>query len=84
MKRELATAARRFADANSERLADAARTGTVLATVASVGPLQVTWRGGTVPAAGYGSTYTPAVGHRVICAITDDDQLIVIDHIIGP
>lgn len=84
MNGKLDAAVRRFADANSERLADAAKGPVVWATVVSLNPLTVTWRGGDVAAAGYGSTYTPAVGHRVVCLYDDNNQLVVIDHIIGP
>lgn len=83
MSRELAAIARRFADANSDRLSDAARTGNVVATVASLNPLTVNWRGGHV-AAYYLASYTPQVGHTVSCLITDDNQLIVQGHILGP
>lgn len=84
MNRELAAAARRFADANSARLAAASSGPVVWATVVSLDPLKVSWRGGTVATAGYGSTYTPGVGHRVVCLYDDNNQLVVIDHIIGP
>jgi hypothetical protein len=41
----------------------------------------VSWRG-TAAYAAYGSTYTPAVGHVVLCAY-DGTRLTIIDRIIG-
>jgi len=78
--RALNTTARRFADANSTRLAAAARTGNVIATVESVTPFRLSWRGGIVPARKI-TSYTPVIGHTVICAYTDDNQLIALGEI---
>lgn len=90
LSRELAKAARRSADEQSARLRDAAGTTHVVATVATVTPgaakdgtaaVWITWRGRDYRAA-VGSTYTPAVGHRVIATYVDN-QLIVLDRIVG-
>lgn len=84
-------AARRFADLQSERLASVGQSRQIIATVTAVAAgnaedgnatVVVTWRGDTYEAAGYFSTYTPAVGHRVKCSLIGD-QLIVEDRIIG-
>jgi hypothetical protein len=83
---ELATAARRFADQNSARLAEipaaklfAATVVSVVAGAASDGNAVVTvrWRGKDIKVAGYGAHYTPAVGHAVTCALFDDQTRIV-------
>lgn len=91
MTRALHQAARRFADGQSDRLAAVPTARLILATVANVIPgnsedgnatVTVTWRGEDIDVSSYGSTYTPAVGHRVLCAYVDS-QLIVIDRQIG-
>lgn len=92
MNRELATAARQFADANSARISAAASpsreviatVNTVTAGAASDGNAAVTvlWRGSVCAVSGYLASYTPAVGHRVVCAYIDN-QLIITGRIIG-
>lgn len=88
--RALAAASRRFADSLSERLADATSK-QVIATVTTVTPgaaadgnalVAVTWRGTEATVNGYADSYTPAVGHRVVCAYIDN-QLLVQHRIVG-
>lgn len=90
--RALARAARRVADQNTRKTAAADTGRRVVATVATVDPgaasdgnavVTVTWRDGTAAAAGYASSYTPAVGHRVMCDLLPDGQLVVAYRIIG-
>lgn len=87
----LAAAIRRNADATSDRLADIPAARLLRATVTDVVPngasdgnalVRVTWRGQELTVADYGAHYTPAVGHRVVCALLDD-QLTVIQRSIG-
>lgn len=89
--RELAQAARRFADRNSARLADVAGARLIITTVqtvtvggASDGNALVTvlWRGQEITTAGYPASYTPTVGDRVLCALVES-QLLVVLPIIG-
>ena len=91
MSRALQQAARRFADGQSDRLAAVPSARLILATVANVIPgnsedgnatVSVTWRGEDLEVSSYGSTYTPAVGHRVLCALVES-QLIIFDRQIG-
>lgn len=91
MNRELAAAARRFADSNSTRLNDLPQAKLLRATVTSVTAggasdgnalVKVRWRGQTLTVADYGAHYTPVVGHRVVCALFDD-QLTLIQRSIG-
>lgn len=76
MSRELDRAVRRFADANSTRIADASQSSSFYATVISVAAgsggrstVQVSWRGATLTAASYNTSFTPAVGQRVTCRL---------------
>ena len=76
MSRELDRVVRRFADANSARIADASGGDSFYATVTSVvnGPnsrwiVQVRWRGSVLTAASYHTSFTPAVGQRVTCRL---------------
>ena len=87
MNRDLAVAVRRFADRNSERLADVSSMRAIVATVSAVvvggspggnALVTVSWRGAVLTANGYHASYTPTVGDRVECHLIDD-QLIVID-----
>ena len=91
VSRPLARAVRQFADSQSERLAAApdseaivADVNTVTAGAASGGTALVTlkWNGGIVTAAGYAASYTPAVGHRVVCDYIDS-QLFIAYRVIG-
>jgi len=90
LSRQLQAAARRFSDGQSERAARTP-TGRIVATVADVQPgaasdgnalVMVTWRGGYYTANGYASSYTPAIGHRVVCDYIDN-QLIVAYRVVG-
>lgn len=90
MNRELATVARRFADANNARMEDQP-TSTFYADVVTVTPgaawdgnavVEVIWRGRTFPVAEYASSYTPVVGHRVTCHYIDN-QVSIAYHGIG-
>jgi hypothetical protein len=89
--RRLQRAALRLADHTSERIRAAtggdaflATIGTVTAGAAADGNALVTvdWRAGTVEAAGYLSSYTPVVGHRVLCELVDN-QLIITGRVVG-
>lgn len=87
----LASAARRLADQQAAKITAASGGGQVIATVVAVTAgaasdgnalVQVTFRGQAVTVSGYADTYTPAVGHRVVCAYIDN-QLVVQHRIIG-
>ena len=89
--RALASAARRHADRTSDRIAAIPASRMVVASVAAVTAgaagdgnalVTVTYDGATVTAAGYAASYTPVVGHRVLCAIPDR-QVIVVCRVIG-
>lgn len=84
-------AVHRFADVNSARINAAADVGRVITTVASVtaggardgnAKVTVTWRGASCVVSGYAASYTPVVGHRVVCDFIDN-QLIIAYRIIG-
>jgi hypothetical protein len=81
MTRSLDAAIRKSADAQGDRIADAIPTTGFRATVTSVVPggapdgnarVQVRWRGNVITVAGYASSYTPVVGHRVTCDFIDN------------
>lgn len=74
MNRELATAVRRFADANSERIAEVP-TIRFVATVVTTSPLTISWRGSTF-AADRNRNYTPVIGDRVMCDYTDSQPVV--------
>lgn len=85
MTRALDAAARRFADAQTGRIAELPTDGKIVATVAAVtagaaadgnAAVTVTWRAGTYRVKGYNRTYTPVVGHRVVCDLIDGQLLI--------
>ena len=89
----LARVARQFADRTSARI-NATDTGSIFyATVTTVAAkqagnkvdalVQVTYRGQAATVAGYPDTYTPAIGHRVLCVITRDHQLAILHRSIG-
>lgn len=92
MTASTSAAVRRFADANTARIAAATSNSrqiiasivTVTAGAASDGnaKVQVSWRGTVCTANGYAASYTPVVGHRVVCDFTDS-QLIIAYRIIG-
>lgn len=73
---DVSRAARRFADRQSERLAEVAPPPQFVATVTATSPLSVSWRGRVLPVAGRNAAYTPAVGHRVKCVLLSDQLLI--------
>lgn len=91
LSRELSWAARRFADRNSEKINAAPSARLLRATVATVTAgaasdgnalVTVTWRGENCPVADYPDSYTPAPGHRVLCALVGD-QLSILHRGIG-
>jgi hypothetical protein len=90
LSRELEVATRRFVDQNTERIEEqptsraVATVKTVEAGAASDGNalVTVTWRGSDVIANGYASSYTPAVGHRVVCDYIDN-QLTIAYRVVG-
>jgi hypothetical protein len=43
----------------------------------------VTWRGSALIVADYPDSYTPAVGHRVRCALDGDNQLSILHRGVG-
>lgn len=82
--RELARAARRFADQQTSRLSELPSLRGAVATVTAVSGATVTvsWRGGSLTATAVGASYTPAAGDRVLCLLIDS-QLVVIDQLIS-
>lgn len=80
MNRQLAAAARRLADQQTDRLAQRP-TEKFIATVTATSPLTVSWRGSSVVARGRHASYTPGVGDRVSCALIDN-QVIVENRIV--
>lgn len=89
--RDLARAARRFADQTTGRLADIPDTRQILATVSAITPgaaqagfnlVTVTWRGQEVLTSGYAAGSTLAVGNRVVCDYVDG-QLIIAYRVVG-
>lgn len=80
MDRQLASAVRRFADANSAKIADRPTEHfwtTVTYVEPGAGPggnalVKVDWRGSELTVAAYAASYTPAVGHRVKCDVISD------------
>lgn len=82
VSRELARAARLFADQQSGRLADLPTMRGVIGTLTAVagGDVTVSWRGSELAASAVAASYTPTVGDRVICLLTDN-QLVVLDRL---
>lgn len=76
--RNLAQAARRLADQQSDRIAALPNTQVLFLTVSALAPVTVSWRGGDVVANAVGASYTPGVGDRVIC-LYDGLTLTVLD-----
>lgn len=85
MSVDLESVVRRFADANSAALQAVPDTRQIVATIAAVTAggasdgnalVTVTWRGRTLPVNGYNRTYTPVVGHRVVCDYIDSQLFI--------
>jgi hypothetical protein len=81
LSRELERQARRLSDQQSDRIRATSPTGNFYATVSSVSAggsqdgnalVAVRWRGAEVTVAGYAASYTPVVGHRVVCALIDN------------
>lgn len=85
LSRELARASRRFADQNTDRIAELPQGKPFMATVTDVvegvspggwALITVSWRGETYRANGYADNYTPVVGHRVRCELVDNQLLV--------
>lgn len=85
-------AIRRFADQQSTRIAAARTADAFYGTVTTVTPgasvdglavVGVTYRGVEMTAVGYPDSYTPAVGHRVLCLLTTDSQLAILHRSVG-
>lgn len=83
--------ARRLADQISRQVAAPpqdrffhATVATVTAGAASDGNARVTvtWRGAALTASGYAASYTPVVGHRVLCVLADG-QLSILHRSVG-
>lgn len=93
MSRHLARVARRNADQQTNRVQAARPAEFIRATVATVTPagaadgvhalVTVTFRGQEVPVADYPDSYTPAIGHRVLCVLPPDGQLSILHRSIG-
>ena len=93
MNREFDAAVRAFADANTAALDDIPATRQIVATIATVTAggakdgnalVTVTWRGRTFPVNGYNRTYTPVVGHRVVCDYIDSQLWIAYSPVGAP
>lgn len=90
ISRRLQQEAHRLADQQSDRLRETlpskffATVSTVSAGQASDGNalVAVTRLGQEVTVAGYYSSYTPVVGHRVVCHVIDD-QIVVANRVVG-
>lgn len=89
--RALDQAVRRYADQQTQALSDLPSARLFRATVATVTPgaavdgyalVAVAWRGGELLVADYPDSYTPLVGHRVLCALVDS-QLSILHRGIG-
>lgn len=85
MTRELDAAVRDFADADTAALEAIPSTRQIVATISTVTAgmskdgnalVTVAWRGNTIPVNGYNRTYTPVVGHRVVCDFIDSQLFI--------
>jgi hypothetical protein len=76
--RELDRAARRLADQSSDAVAELPSTRVLYLTVTALAPVTVSWRGVAIKASAVCASYTPAVGHRVIC-LYDGLTLTVLD-----
>lgn len=90
--RQLARAARQLADQQSARIAAMDSGSSFYATVSDVSAgasiegqavVKVSYRGTDTTAAGYPDSYTPVVGHRVLCLVTRDHQLAILHRSIG-
>lgn len=81
--RELARAARRFADQQTGRIADLPTTRSLIVTVSDVTGAVVTvnWRGQDLVATAVCASYTPATGDRVLVQLIEN-QLVVIDRLV--
>lgn len=86
-------AARRYVDSTTgkARIAQQGASRQVMATISAVvtggagdgnALVVVQWRDAQITAAGYAASYTPVVGHRVVCHLIDN-QLIVAHRVIG-
>lgn len=93
MSRELDAAVRAFADAGTASLAEVASTKQIVATITTVTAaaakdgnalVTVTWRGREFPVNGYNRTYTPVVGHRVVCDYIDSQLFIAYSPVGNP
>jgi hypothetical protein len=85
MSREFDAAVRDFADAGTADLESLPSARKIRATIASVTAgvskdgnalVTVTWRGRTLTVNGYNRTYTPVVGHEVLCDYFDSQLFI--------
>jgi hypothetical protein len=76
--REVARAARRLADRNTDRLRDQPRE-LFLAQVSAIsaGVTTVQWRGSDVTAAGKNAAYSPSVGDWVLCALVQNRAFVI-------
>lgn len=77
MNQQIARLARRNADQQTARLADLPTGRLFLATVTVTAPLTVSWRGRQFTAAGAFTSYTPAITDRVLCALVDNQPVVL-------
>lgn len=92
ISRELQQEVRASADQGSDQLARVPRGRVFEATVATVTAgaagdgnalVKVRWRDSELTVSGYSAGYTPGVGHRVRCTLTDDNKLYIDYRIVG-
>lgn len=90
LSRRLQQQARQFADQQSDK-SSGGGVRPIVATVSAVSAggasdgnalVAVRWRDQQVTVAGYAASYTPAVGHRVMCLLVDS-QLVIAFRIVG-
>jgi hypothetical protein len=93
MTRPMLRTARQLADQQAARLAEVPSARLFFADVTAVvaagaadgisALVTVTWRGSALIVADYPDSYTPAVGHRVRCALDGDNQLSILHRGVG-
>lgn len=81
ISRRLQQQARQFADQTSDRIRSASLPDRFYATVSAVSPggakdgnalVSVRYRDAQITVAGYNASYTPVIGHRVVCVVIDN------------
>lgn len=91
--RPVARAARRLAEQQSDRFADVPASRRVVVSITAVTAggaadgnalVKVKWRDKELTCKGYNRSYTPVVGHRVVCDVIDDQLLIAYSPVGNP